>query len=152
MAVPGHDERDFAFAKKFDLEIRPVVKNNFTQDILHDNSEYIANWNAQYKIHGVLVNSGKYDDMKSQEALTVLTQFAEDNDFGHKKVNYKLRDWLFSRQRYWGEPIPLIHLERDEVRSLPRVQSLEDEKEPGKAYVLKQEADESSDQRTLCSK
>jgi len=64
---------------------------------------------------------------------------AETGDFGHKKVNYKLRDWLFSRQRYWGEPIPLIHLESEDVRALPRITSLNDEMKAGQAYVLKTE-------------
>jgi len=74
--------------------------------------------------------------MTSQEAKEKLTKLAEEKGFGHKKVNYKLRDWLFSRQRYWGEPIPLIHLETEDIENLPRVESVEGAKEKNVAYVL----------------
>lgn len=69
---------------------------------------------------GFLVNSVLYDGLSSSEARKVLTEKAEQEGFGHKKVNYKLRDWLFSRQRYWGEPIPLIHISHEDYAKLPR--------------------------------
>jgi len=106
MAVPSHDQRDFEFAKKYDLEIIESIswwnikKNAFTQD-----------W--------ILVNSWDFNNLTSEEARKLLTQFAEKNWFWTKKVNYKLRDWLFSRQRYWWEPIPLIHLEEKDFEKLP---------------------------------
>ena len=69
---------------------------------------------------GILVNSAEYSGITSEEARRVLTEKAEKEGFGKKKVNYKLRDWIFSRQRYWGEPIPLIHIKKEDVESLPR--------------------------------
>ncbi|MBS9783893.1 class I tRNA ligase family protein, partial [Candidatus Gracilibacteria bacterium] len=101
---------------------------------------------------GKLVNSGEFSGLSSQEAQEKLTEFAEKNGFGGKKINYKLRDWLFSRQRYWGEPIPLIHLDTADVRKLPRIESLDEKMEENMAYVLKSEKTEKSDERTLCSK
>lgn len=98
MSVPAHDERDFEFAKKYDLEVL----------------ESISWWNISEKAfteYWTLVNSGDFNWLSSEEAKEKLTQFAEENNFWHKKVNYKLRDWLFSRQRYWWEPIPLVHCE-----------------------------------------
>ncbi|MDQ7023322.1 MAG: class I tRNA ligase family protein [Candidatus Gracilibacteria bacterium] len=105
MAVPAHDERDFEFAKKYDLEIIESISGG-------DISE-----RAFTKL-GILVNSERFDGLKSKEAQIKLTEFAEKNNFGSKKINYKLRDWLFSRQRYWGDPIPLIHLENEMVEKL----------------------------------
>jgi leucyl-tRNA synthetase len=110
MGVPAHDERDFEFANKFNLEIIPVVKNNV--DSL-PNSEY-----------GTLINSESYNGKTSEEAREELIRFVTENNIGNKKVNFKLRDWVFSRQRYWGEPIPLIHLEDGtiiEEKNLPVV-------------------------------
>jgi leucyl-tRNA synthetase len=110
MGVPAHDERDFEFANKFNLEIIPVVKNNV--DSL-PKSEY-----------GTLINSENYNGKTSEEAREELIRFVTENKIGNKKVNFKLRDWVFSRQRYWGEPIPLIHLEDGtiiEEKNLPIV-------------------------------
>ena len=110
MGVPAHDERDFEFANKFNLEKIPVVKNNV--DSL-PNSEY-----------GTLINSENYNGKTSEEAREELIRFVTENKIGNKKVNFKLRDWVFSRQRYWGEPIPLIHLEDGaiiEEKNLPVV-------------------------------
>jgi leucyl-tRNA synthetase len=96
MAVPSHDERDFEFAKKHGLEIIEVVKggNNlpFTED-------------------GVLINSKDFDNLSSADARIKMAEFAQKNDFGKVAINYKMRDWVFARQRYWGEPIPLIFCE-----------------------------------------
>lgn len=106
MAVPAHDDRDFEFAKKFDLPINEVVaggdvtKEAFTGDGAHVNSEFL-------------------DGLHNKEAIEKMTDWLEENNFGQKKVNYKLRDWLFSRQRYWGEPIPVIHWEDGETTLVP---------------------------------
>lgn len=97
MGVPAHDERDFEFANKFNLEIIPVIKNEKTE---------LPNAN-----YGTLINSGEYDNQTSETAKNNLLDFISKNNIGNKKINYKIRDWVFSRQRYWGEPIPLIHLE-----------------------------------------
>ena len=96
MSVPGHDQRDWDFAKKFDLEIIEVVSGG---DIA--NEAYVGD--------GKLVNSGFLDGLSVPEAKTKMTSWLEKEGLGEKAVNYKLRDWLFSRQRYWGEPFPVIH-------------------------------------------
>lgn len=97
MGVPAHDERDFEFAKKYNLDVIEVVKNN-NEDL--PNTDY-----------GILINSEKYNGLSSEEAREKMVNFSYENNFGNKKINYKLKDWVFTRQRYWGEPIPLIHLE-----------------------------------------
>lgn len=98
MAVPGHDTRDWEFAKKFDLPIVEVVSGgNVEEEAYTDNAD------------GVLVNSDMINGLKVPEAIEKITNYLEDNKMGEKKVNFKLRDWVFSRQRYWGEPIPLVH-------------------------------------------
>jgi leucyl-tRNA synthetase len=110
MGVPAHDERDFEFANKYNLEIIPVVEN--------ENNE------LPNKEYGKLINSGEYTGFSSEEARDKLNELIEKNNFGNKKVNFKLRDWVFSRQRYWGEPIPLIHLEDGRIieeKNLPLV-------------------------------
>lgn len=97
MAVPAHDERDWEFAKKFNLPVIEVLKSDvdvqkqaWTQDGIHVNSEFL-------------------DGLNKKDAIEKMLDFLEENKIGRKAVNYKLRDWVFSRQRYWGEPIPLIH-------------------------------------------
>ena len=96
MAVPGHDERDFEFAKKFDLPILQVVAPS-------DKSE----WQG-YTGNGKTINSGFLDGMKTKDAKRAMIGWLIDNKKGSAKVNFKLRDWLFSRQRYWGEPFPIL--------------------------------------------
>ena len=100
MCVPAHDERDFAFAKKFGLAITQVIKKAGS-----DNVELTE----AYVEEGVMVNSGPFDDMPSNDAKETIANYLQDQGIGNKTVNYKLRDWVFSRQRYWGEPIPLVH-------------------------------------------
>lgn len=86
-----------------------------------------------------MVNSSEFDGLSSIEARKALTQKAEAEGFGHKKVNYKLRDWLFSRQRYWGEPIPLIHLAMEDVKKLPHIADIAQATDENLAYILKRE-------------
>jgi leucyl-tRNA synthetase len=103
MAVPDHDVRDHEFAKKFNLEIREsILAVEWRQDI--ENRAYTKDW--------LLTNSWDFDMISSADAREKFSAIAELGWFGHKKINYKLRDWLFSRQRYWGEPIPLVHCEK----------------------------------------
>lgn len=100
MAVPAHDQRDYEFAKKFDLPIKKVVEGgDISEEAYTDIDE------------GKMINSGYLNDLPVKEAIEKAIDFAEEKGIGHEKVNYKLRDWVFSRQRYWGEPIPLVHCE-----------------------------------------
>ncbi len=126
MAVPAHDERDYAFAKKFQIPIIEVVKPSSVSKEISDETCFSG--------EGVSVNSGFITGMSTAKAKEEVIQFVEKNNLGSKKVQYKLRDWLFSRQRYWGEPFPIIHLqdgarrglEKDELPVLlPEVKSYE---------------------------
>ena len=101
MAVPAHDTRDWEFAKKFDLPIVEVVKGGDVQ------KEAFTDCDA-----GIMVNSGILDGMTVEEAKVRIKDYLEETGIGHRKVNYKLRDWVFARQRYWGEPIPIVHCEK----------------------------------------
>ncbi|MDR3338343.1 MAG: leucine--tRNA ligase [Treponema sp.] len=102
MAVPAHDERDWDFAKAFNLPIRQVVAKE--KGIPQPPTECIA-------AEGYSVNSGAFSGLPTGEAKKQVTAWVEEQGFGKKAVNYKLRDWIFSRQRYWGEPIPVVHCE-----------------------------------------
>ncbi len=104
MAVPSHDQRDFDFAKAFDLEIIPVV------DPGRDDID-LNNLTEAFEAEGTLINSGKFDGMNNKEAIAKITEYLEEQGIGKKTTNYKLRDWLISRQRYWGTPIPMIYCE-----------------------------------------
>ncbi|KDA53557.1 hypothetical protein EG19_04975 [Thermoanaerobaculum aquaticum] len=101
MSVPAHDERDFAFARKYGLPVRVVV--------LGPGMDENAELSDAYTGPGKLVNSGQFSGMDWQQAQEAMASFAEANGFGEKKVRYRLRDWLISRQRYWGTPIPAIY-------------------------------------------
>ena len=101
MCVPAHDERDFEFAKKFDLPIRRVIAAE-SEDVNSPLEEAFTG-------DGVMVNSDKFNGLPNRQAFEVMSQEAEKLGIGKQTVNYKLRDWVFSRQRYWGEPIPVIH-------------------------------------------
>ena len=101
MAVPAHDTRDWEFAKKFDLPIVEVVKGGDVQKEAFTDCET-----------GIMVNSGILDGMTVEEAKVRIKDYLEETGIGHRKVNYKLRDWVFARQRYWGEPIPIVHCEK----------------------------------------
>ncbi|EOH65614.1 leucine--tRNA ligase [Enterococcus mundtii] len=98
MAVPAHDERDYEFAQTFDLEILPVIEGGDTST-------------AAYTEDGVHINSDFLNGLNKEEAIEAMNQWLEEHGVGKKEVSYRLRDWLFSRQRYWGEPIPIIHWE-----------------------------------------
>jgi leucyl-tRNA synthetase len=104
MAVPGHDERDFEFAQKFGLPIREVIRPPDKPDD--------APLTAAYTGPGVMVNSGPFSGLPSEEGKERLADWLEERGLGRRTVNYRLRDWLISRQRYWGTPIPIIYCDR----------------------------------------
>ena len=102
MAVPGHDQRDWEFAKEFDLPIIEAVKGgDVTKEAWISKDE-----------SAIMVNSGFLDGLSVKDAIPTMTKWLEEKGLGRSKVNYKLRDWVFSRQRYWGEPIPLVYCEK----------------------------------------
>ena len=103
MCVPAHDDRDFEFAKKFDLPIIQVISKY---------GKEVENLTEAYTEPGIMINSNEFNGMKSEDAKKKVPDYMEEKGFGKKTVNFKLRDWVFSRQRYWGEPIPLIHCEK----------------------------------------
>lgn len=109
MAVPGHDERDYEFAKQFDLPIIEVVAGGDVQK-------------EAYTGDGEHVNSGFLNGMNKEDAIGKMIGWLEEKEIGTKKVTYRLRDWLFSRQRYWGEPIPIIHWEDGTMSAVPEDQ------------------------------
>lgn len=99
MAVPAHDTRDYEFAKKFGIEIIPVLSGGDTSK-------------EAFTGDGVHINSGFLDGLNKEEALNKMYEYLEENKIGSKFTNYKLQDWIFSRQRFWGEPIPMVHCEK----------------------------------------
>ena len=101
MAVPAHDQRDFDFAKKFGLEIIPVVDPEDPSIDLYDLKE-------AFVAEGKMINSGKFNGMNNREAIPAMIEWLNEQGIGDKTVNFRLRDWLISRQRYWGAPIPMI--------------------------------------------
>jgi leucyl-tRNA synthetase len=135
MAVPGHDERDFAFAKKFGLEIREVIssdgaerrgppKDGATRDVAGDGARLrmdhvakrfveVGSPNGVYVGEGVMVNSGPYTGRRSEDGKKAIADEAKRRGIGGSSVTYRLRDWLISRQRYWGTPIPIVHCPTD---------------------------------------
>ncbi|MFC1691369.1 leucine--tRNA ligase [Nanoarchaeota archaeon] len=105
MAVPTHDQRDFEFAKKYKLPMRIVINP-------HDFDLDVEKMNRAFVDEGVMVNSGEFDGMNNRDAIEDMSKWMEKQGFGKRTVNYKLRDWLVSRQRYWGTPIPVIYCEK----------------------------------------
>ncbi|MBP8616309.1 leucine--tRNA ligase [Veillonella sp.] len=104
MGSPAHDERDWEFAKKYNLPIKPVVS--------HEGEEYSLDaWQTSYHDDGITVNSGKFDGLTSEETRVAITKRFEEQGIGEGKTNFRLRDWLISRQRYWGVPIPVCYCE-----------------------------------------
>lgn len=115
MAVPAHDERDFAFAHKYNLPIKIVIQPEGKQ--LHAQSMENA-----YIDEGVLVNSGEFDGIGSTPAINTIADYIEKKQYGKRRVNFKLRDWLISRQRYWGAPIPMLYCDRCGIVPVPEEQ------------------------------
>ena len=113
MAVPAHDERDFDFAKKFNLPIKVVIEDTQNPS---DCSE------SAYTESGILINSGEFNGMKNSEAKNAITKWAVDKGFGEFKTQYRLRDWLISRQRYWGAPIPVVYCGKCGIQPVPEEQ------------------------------
>lgn len=105
MAVPAHDSRDYAFAKKFSLEIISVLEGG---DISKE----------AFEGDGVHINSGFLDGLNKTDAINKMLSFLKEKRIGEKKVNYKFREWIFARQRYWGEPVPVVHLDNGEIHAL----------------------------------
>ncbi len=102
MAVPAHDERDYAFAKKFNLEIIPVIEGGNIEE-------------EAYTGDGLHINSGFMDGLNKQDSIDKMIAWLEENKCGTKKINYRIREWIFARQRYWGEPIPVVHMEDGDI-------------------------------------
>ena len=106
MAVPAHDERDYEFAKKFNLDIIPVIEGG---DIAKE----------AYTGDGLHINSGFLNGLNKEDSIKKMIEYLEENKLGTKKVNYKIREWIFARQRYWGEPVPVIHMEDGTIKLVP---------------------------------
>jgi leucyl-tRNA synthetase len=102
MGVPGHDQRDFEFALKYGLPIKPVIRHPLGDTVP-------APWQPEYAEHGVLINSGKYDGFDYQKAVDAIAADLAGKKLGEKQVQWRLRDWGVSRQRYWGSPVPIVH-------------------------------------------
>lgn len=116
MAVPTHDTRDFAFAKKYNMPMKVVIapENNTSLDV--------STMTEAYTEEGVLVNSGEFNGIKNTKAKKAITQWAVDKGFGEFKTQYRLRDWLISRQRYWGAPIPVVYCDKCGIQPVPENQ------------------------------
>lgn len=105
MAVPAHDERDYEFAKKYNIAMKQVIEGDISETAFVDN--------------GLHINSDFINGMENEEAISVVVEKLEATGFGTKETKFKLRDWLFSRQRYWGEPFPIVHLEDGTITTVP---------------------------------
>ena len=115
MAVPAHDQRDFEFARKYALPIRVVISpGSYDLDPAKMARAYIDS--------GVMVNSGDFDGMDNVDAMADITKFSEEKGWGKATINYKLRDWLVSRQRYWGTPIPVVYCDGCGIVPVPEDQ------------------------------
>ena len=105
MGVPAHDSRDYMFSEKYGLDKKIVITDK-------DNSLTLDSMTDAYTDDGILINSGEFNGMKNRDAIPAMIDWLEKNKFGKRRINYRLRDWLISRQRYWGAPIPVIYCEK----------------------------------------
>lgn len=121
MAVPTHDTRDFDFAKKYNLPMKVVIEPE-KDKTSNSQEEKKSGLTEAYVEEGILVNSGEFDGMKNTKAKKAITQWAVDKGFGEFKTQYRLRDWLISRQRYWGAPIPVIYCDKCGIQPVPEDQ------------------------------
>jgi len=112
MAVPAHDQRDFEFAKRYNIPIKVVITPR-GKDLKAEQLE------EAYTEYGVMTNSGQFDGQEGEKAIQAVTEYAEQQGIGGGEVNYRLRDWLVSRQRYWGAPIPIIHCDKCGIQPVP---------------------------------
>ncbi|MBI4681344.1 MAG: leucine--tRNA ligase, partial [Nitrospirae bacterium] len=126
MAVPAHDQRDFDFAKKYNLPIKVVIVPNNSAEVqkcrsAEEKNKFLTSKlpNCAFEEEGVLVNSGQFSGLPSREAREKIADFIEANSLGKKTINYKLRDWGISRQRYWGTPIPIIYCDSCGIVPVP---------------------------------
>jgi len=113
MAVPAHDQRDFEFARKYNIPIKVVIQNPKAKSQKPDEME------AAYTEPGVMRDSGPFDGTPSEEGIEKVSDYLEKKGLGRRVVNYRLKDWLVSRQRYWGTPIPMVHCPKDGVVPIP---------------------------------
>lgn len=113
MAVPGHDQRDFEFATKYKLPIREVISPN---------GKETGTLEAAYTVPGIMINSGPFNGEKSVPGIAKVIDYLEENKWGGGEINYRLRDWLISRQRYWGSPIPVVYCEKCGTVAVPEDQ------------------------------
>lgn len=136
MAVPGHDQRDFEFAKKYDLPIKVVIQN---KDRSLDPEKMKGAWVED----GINVDSGPISGLPNHQGIEEITSYIESKEFGHREINYRLKDWLISRQRYWGTPIPIIYCEECGIVPVP------DDQLP---VILPEDADFSGKENPLSAK
>ena len=115
MGVPAHDQRDFEFATKYDLPIIPVIKPE------RDDID-ISNLKEAFEAEGVMINSGPFNGLSNVEGIQKIIEYMEQKDIGKRHVNYRLRDWLISQQRYWGAPIPIVYCDNCGIVPVPEEQ------------------------------
>jgi leucyl-tRNA synthetase len=127
MAVPAHDTRDYDFATKYEIDIVPVVEPPKSADI--DPAD-VASGKACFSGKGTAINSGEFDGKETDEVKKQITEQLQSDGLGRAAVNYKLRDWLFSRQRFWGEPFPILHYIDDEGNKTGRIRAIPEDQLP----------------------
>lgn len=120
MAVPTHDGRDFDFAKKYNMPMKIVIASKEIQDRMAKGEDVVLEKVSEDG--GILINSGEFNGMDNNKAKKAITQWAVDNGFGEFKTQYRLRDWLISRQRYWGAPIPVVYCDKCGIQPVPENQ------------------------------